>query len=1079
MYSLNRVSSWVMLLAALALLLAACGKSGPDDTDTPSPAAQGVLEVALAGVETADIIVASGTETVWQGAITGAKEWTLKPGIYAVDGLPVAGMLDPTLARVEVTANGRTRLTLNYEVGPNQTPPGGAPADPVTALAAVTAVDMGGVALPSRLEVNANKDVMIYASQTEEPVCVTVRATDSRGHPVAGAQLTVNTAESEFMDDRIAIIRGCAELSGMSAQGLSTQGLSTAAFRDSLYTDANGEATFTLYASLGTDEVADEGDVARIVVSAEGDGGSALVEFKLVPYNLAHLYLNGEAADMRTGSAFEEINLFDTNDRIENPRRNFFNIDVSLFAKQPEDELEIEDLGFVCFFITDERDRLGGPADVVSLEGFDDIVALEPGAVLIDPPFPGTPPTADCYRDYDGNVDLVPNPELGPEDTPFQATVRAVLYTALDFGDTTYYFPLKDVTVTKRYISAVLTIDKHVDNHVLTWFGDNVEFLDNDSDFDGVDELRETDNDEVVGEEIDEGEPFIDYTLEPTNSVPADSVFTTTVTLTVRNPGPGEEGFTGETAYNTTLRDELPAELGVVESTITDGGSYNSLNHAITWHLDVLAPGTTVTRTFQVYIRQKPGFCVDPADLLAATFYSQPFTFANSDGDDDDDNGDDNGDNDTGVCYTDPYEVINGGALRDVTVAYFPVDGPDNAESTQQVVDFNGYANEDQVIIWAVRPLFDIDKVLVNTQDSPFDVGMASVFDITITNIDRAAPGGAYAELAAEYPSEFDGTTRDNPYARDVILSDVFVTGLDYTHAQPLVVSDDEGVAADMSYAPVFVGDPNVPPPAPFAPYLVDFGDKAIVWEPIAEMGGGDTGTTRIKLNNNLPGFHLNVGALTAGNMNQGIDLGDCLESSSLAEAFADLFNLSAAGEVAEAEFGDLFEPRFSFILDCDQALVLAPFDAWLELNDIGNYDLGAEALQFISVVERGDEYIYLFSIQNGGSDTADGTTLDVTLDAASADKATLTGGALFIIDPAGTLVATLAATSASDDAVSFGPYDHPVGFTAVFVVAAEADKVGNATATATVDWDANVNNTQFPFLPYSVEETVSIQPPQ
>ena len=937
---------------------------------------------------------------------------------------------------------------------------------------------MGGVALPSRLEVNANKDVMIYAAQTEEPVCVTVRATDERGHPVAGAQLTVNTAESEYMDDRIAIIRGCAEQSGVSAQDLRTQGVSTAAFRDSLYTDANGEATFTLYASLGTDEMADEGDVARIVVSAEGDGGSALVEFKLVPYNLAHLYLNGEAADTRTGSAFEEINLFDTNDRFENPRRNFFNIDVSLFAKQPEDELEIDDLGFVCFFITDERDRLGQPADVVSLEGFDDVVALEPGAVLIDPPFPGTDPVADCYRDYDGNVDLVPNPELGPEGTPFQATVRAVLYTALDFGDTTYYFPLKDVTVTKRYISAVLTIDKRVDNHVLTWFGDNVEFLDNDSDFDGVDELRETDNDEVVGEKISEGEPFIDYTLEPTNSVPADSVFTTTATLTVRNPGPGEEGFTGETAFNTTLRDELPAELGVVEATITDGGSYNSLNHAITWHLDTLAPGTTVTRTFQVYIRQKPGFCVDPADLVAATFYSQPFTFANSEDDDDDDDG-----NDTGVCYTDPYEVINGGALRDVTVAYFPVDGPDNAESTQQVVDFNGYAHEDQVIIWAVRPLFDIDKVLINTQDSPFDVGMASVFDITMTNIDRAAPGGAYEELAAEYPGEFDGTTRDNPYARDVILSDVFVTGLDYTHAQPLEVTDDEGMVTYMSYAPVFVGDPNVPPPAPFAPYLVDFGDKAIVWEPIAEMGGGDTGTTRIKLNNNLPGFHLNVGGLTAGNMNQGVDLGDCLESDSLAEAFADFFNLTAAVEIAEEEFNETFDPRYSFILDCDQALVLQPFDAWLELNDIGNYDDGdidittlVDQYEFDSVVERGDDYIYLFSVQNGGSDTADGTTLDVTLNDPS--KATFTSAQYGIFDASNNLVDIIPAT-VSDDSASFGPYDHPVGFTAVFVVFAEADRVGNATVTATVDWDANVNNTQFPFLPYSVEETVSIQPPQ
>ena len=342
-----------------------------------------------------------------------------------------------------------------------------------------------------------------------------------------------------------------------------------------------------------------------------------------------------------------------------------------------------------------------------------------------------------------------------------------MLYTALDFGNTTYYFPLKDVTVTKRYISNVLDIDKTVENHVLTWYGDNLDLIDGDDDSD-------------AGTDIDnDGE--IDYTLDPANAVPAGSVFTTTVTLTVTNTSPAQADDV--TATDVTLEDDLPAELGVIESSLTDGGTYNSVNHAITWFVGDLAPGESATRSFDVYVRQKPGFCVDEEDLEASEFYTVGFTFDNEDDDgndgDDNDNGDDDSDRgDTSVCYSDPYEIINGGALRDVTAAWF-------FEGTQQVVDFDGYANEDDVIIHAVRPIFDIDKELLNPQDMPFDIGMAARFGVTIANLDRTLSDPGYAELAAMYPSEFDGSTRDNPYARDVNLSDIFLIGLDYTTADP------------------------------------------------------------------------------------------------------------------------------------------------------------------------------------------------------------------------------------------------------------------------------------------------------
>ena len=993
-------------LIAAAMLVVGCG-----GRDAPG-AGQGSLELVLEGTSEAEVLVADASgETVFEGAIAGSKVLTVAPGTYGVDGMPRSGMLDPTALSVEVAANRSVRVVLAY--APQQSDP---PSRSVAGLELLAVEDELGAALPTGVEVNANKNVLLYAAQTEESVCVTLKAVDDNSHPVAGAHVTVTTAEDSYQDDRIAIIRGCAVDSSESGQ------LTTAAFRDSIYTDAEGNATFTLRAARGVVGAADFGDVAAVTVSAEGAGGSALVEFKLVPYNLAHLYLNGEATGQRVGAKVKKINIFDANDRAENPDRNVFDIDIDLFTKQPEDSLEVDDIGFICFYLTEG-------ADVVTLDGLDaGTIKAPPGEVLND-----IAEGEDCYLDEDGSMSLRPNDAISPEDLPIQATVRAVLYTTLELGNTSYYFPLKDVTVTKRYINAVLDIDKKVENHVLTWYGDN---FDTDA---------------------------IDYTLDPANAVPANSVFTTTVTLSVTNTSPEQEDDV--TATDVTLEDDLPAELGIIESSLTDGGTYNSVNHAVTWFVGDLAPGETATRSFDVYVRQKPGFCVDDEDLEAAEFYTVGFTFNNED--DDNDNGE-RGDTDT--CYDDPYEVINGGQLRDVTAAWF-------YQGTQQVVDFDGYANEHAVIIHAVRPLFDIDKELLNPQDQPFDIGMAARFGVTLTNLDRTLDDPGYAELAEKYPAEFDGTGRDNPYARDVNLSDIFLIGLDYTKAKPLTIVDDEGVRPDASYSAVFIGSPDNPPPG-FEPYLRDFGDKVVAWESVPLMGGGDTGSTELLLNVKLfdPDFHINLAALTAGNMNQGQDLGDCNARALAAYGFTG---------VAESELDAVFSERFSFIADCAEIFSFEAADAWLELNDIGNYDLGADELQFISVVERGDEFIYLFSVQNGGfnsSDedgTAERTTLDVELDKESAVRATLTEGTLFIVDDGGNLVGTVPATSVSGDKVSFGPYDHPVGFTAVFVVGATADKVGNATATATVDWYADPNDTQEPFLPYSVSETVSIKRPQ
>ena len=98
-----------------------------------------------------------------------------------------------------------------------------------------------GVDLPGMAEVNINKDVMIYASQTEEPVCVTLQALDENDEPAAYVPVVVNIADGSWMDDRIAIVRGCNAEGSYAAMG----------FRDGLMTDADGMVKSTLYATFG------------------------------------------------------------------------------------------------------------------------------------------------------------------------------------------------------------------------------------------------------------------------------------------------------------------------------------------------------------------------------------------------------------------------------------------------------------------------------------------------------------------------------------------------------------------------------------------------------------------------------------------------------------------------------------------------------------------------------------------------------------------------------------------------------------------------------------------------------------
>lgn len=945
---------WLWVLG-LVFVLAACsqpqGSNGTNPNVPPSPQSA-VLKIAVDGVSAADVVLAKGQEVLFQGTVSGEKTLKLGPGTYTLDGMPVSGMVDPSPLLVVLDGGAQVTAKLTYKPVAVEGQPGIA-----RSLKVVSITDPMGVDLPGTPEQNINKDVMIYASQTEEPVCVTMQALDENGDPAAFVPVVVNIADGSWLDDRIAIVRGCGAAGSIEAMG----------FRDGLMTDADGMVKFTLYATFGQSGYDETYGIAKLTVAAENsDDTNVLEEFKFYFYNIAHLWAGFDGEDpvpteQRVGASFERVNIFDPFPPEEMRYPNTFWIDTAVFSKQPQFRLDGKfwrDYYGGNFYV---RYEIVDGADNVHFVGCDDVVS----------------PTV-C-NDYDTNIGLQPNDDIGLEDLPISATVKATLVIEQPYGQTAYTFDLKDYTVTKTWIGSYLKIDKQVDHHVLTWYGS-------------------------------------EHTLDSANAVPANSVFTATVTLTTTNEG-------NAPVYDVSVADQLPAELGVIESTLNPtGGTYDATNHVVTWNYQTagasepkfnqLDPGESITVTFQIYVRQKPGFCVDPEDLAAAQTYAVPFTFGH--------------DGDGEYCYDDPYFVVNGAQQRDVTASWFT--GAHEADGGfQAVVDFNGWYNEDQAIVWGVRPIFDIDKTLTNAQDMPFQIGMDAFFDITLYNVDRPA----YASLMAQYPAEFDGSERDNPYGRDVQLGDGFLLGLDFNTTDPLTLSDDDGVNPDQTFAP------NAAPGN-----FLSFADKSMFWATIPLMGGGDVASTSLVLDNNLAGIHFNAAAATAANMNQ---------RTNHCEAPYDVANPTA---IDTPKFPDV-----SFVADCAWVYVIQPTDPWVELNNIGNY----QGYVFNSKVQRDDDFVYIYQIQNTGDGTAQDISLVINLDNANA---TITGGS-----SDRTVVASFDGSS-----LSYAPFDLAPGDTAGFLVFAHANAVGNNSATATVDY-ANPD-TQAPLMPYSVLETVSIQPP-
>ncbi len=260
--------------------------------------------------------------------------------------------------------------------------------------------------------------------------------------------------------------------------------------------------------------------------------------------------------------------------------------------------------------------------------------------------------------DSDGSgVSLNLKPTVTKEMLPKEVTVQATMYVQVTYGTQTYTFPLKSYTFTKRWESAFLQINKYVDNHVLTWAGPSRTLLAKD---------------------------------DP--NAPANSVYTSTVHVVVTNPSQNP-------LYNVVVRDALPPELGVVTSTISNNGVYDPVNHSITWSytnftaLQQVNPGQTLEFTFQVYVRQKPGFCANPSLVPNPNTYVIPPLY-NGGGIAGADNA-----NNCQRPYDDPYKVTNGIQINDVTASGYM---RPNFGGPQVVFDYTPRADESD--IWRSGP---------------------------------------------------------------------------------------------------------------------------------------------------------------------------------------------------------------------------------------------------------------------------------------------------------------------------------------------------------------------------------------
>jgi len=401
----------------------------------PAPApTTGTLVVHVYGADTGQTLsgasVSSDPSLTFSGS-GGLFTATAAPGTYAVTASAPGYLSGSRAAQVEA---GKTTV-LNLGLQRNTA------SGPVGEIEIVSVTDQWGQPLPVQREENEAKDVNLYASQTEEPVCVTVRVTKD-GQPVQNARVRVSAISYE-------------EHAALLYKGCETQNVTELDF---VMTDADGIAKFS-FQGIGESY---SGQPVKFLVSAseEGSGWSARSkEFKVFFYNITHLYLRDGGDDdaletsddvvrysgKRTGADLGTIiNAFDFSDLTKN--RHLFRAEVR--QKQPTtDLLPITGFGYVRY------ELVGGDVSKV------DLCDISPATC------------AAAINDTDGSgVYLQPKSSVTASDLPISVRVRATLYVVVTYGSSEYTFALKDFTFTKTWTGAALAIEKSGPT-VIGWSG--------------------------------------------------------------------------------------------------------------------------------------------------------------------------------------------------------------------------------------------------------------------------------------------------------------------------------------------------------------------------------------------------------------------------------------------------------------------------------------------------------------------------------------------------------------------------------------------------------------------------------
>ena len=614
-------------------------------------------------------------------------------GTYTVKAAPLQGYAasnSPQSVTLDCDANKAKTVLLQYKTS-------AAAQAKVASLsfAAKNPVTDGNLQdLPGNKEENINKNVMLYASQTEEAALVTLLVKDASGAPVAGAAVNV-----QVDSQGVAIIGG--HVSGMGSK-MTTQALPTQAVA---YSDDQGVVRFTAYATSALAQ----GTPVKFVVSATNDGGAALAEFKMFFVNMSHLYYQGNTnfggetsapvpSKQRLGGS---VGAFENN--WINPKQRTHAFDTVAYAKQPQ----------------------AGPSDVGGKGPFPGymqytVSGAGAGRVFLTTDSGGN--TGEGTIKSSGQTYLKTRDDVKVTDLGLSVQVKADYHYEVRFGSSTYDFLLKSYLFDKSFTGTILDISK-VGPDIQTWTG----------------------YDRTVTPLHDAYKPD-DVTLLPaqdpsklTPSLLDDFVVGKTYdyTITVKNSGK-------TVARNVIARDVLPAELGFVQGSVSVSkngaavansnllATYNAQRHAFNLaftgaaSIGELQPGEAFTITFKVYPRQKPGYAwndnnrdgvSDALDTANPTGYygeNAPRT----------------------TLYEDPFMIKNRAKA-----------------SAENAFEVDAYKD-----IYVVRPELLItkearDRVVYTNQPITFDIGVYNL-DRAVFDVNSEVRAG-YADLRTRFASQY------------------------------------------------------------------------------------------------------------------------------------------------------------------------------------------------------------------------------------------------------------------------------------------------------------------------------------